>query len=175
MQQTTQPMMSQYVLPVAPRKPSFFARRWVQLVGVALVAFFLGIAMGGAGKAAAPAAAPAAATAKKAAPVKKPAAPVKAETGRLPIADGDWTLATVQVKNDGLGDLGGTARITYTGDNKAGGDALFTVTVFVGGRQVGTLDGSATQVEPGRTQSVTLISSDKFAKGPYSYDFQKTL
>jgi len=38
----------------------------------------------------------------------------------------------MQVKNDGLGDLGGVARITYTGNDQSGGDNLFTVTLFKG-------------------------------------------
>jgi hypothetical protein len=96
-------------------------------------------------------------------------------TADLPISDGDWRLDSIRVKDDGLGDFGGTGRVTYTGDSPEGGTNLFTVTVFVKGKDVAALEGSADEVEPGTAATVQFISSDKFVKGPYKYDFQKEL
>jgi hypothetical protein len=78
------------------------------------------------------------------------------------------------VSSPGTRDFGGTARVTYTGSNPEGGTNLFTVTVFVGGKDVAALNGSADSVEPGRAATVQLISQDKFIGGPYKFDFQKT-
>jgi hypothetical protein len=98
----------------------------------------------------------------------KPAAP----TGTLPMADGDWRLDTLQLKNDGLGDFGGTARITYTGSDSSGGSNVFTITVLKGSTVVATLNGSADNVQPDGTETVQLISSDSWKPGKYTYDFQ---
>ncbi len=96
-------------------------------------------------------------------------------TAKLPLQNGDWRLDSIQVKNDGLGDFGGTARITYTGKDSTGGDNLFTVTVFKGKKVVATLNGAANSVKPGTTATVQLISSDKYVPGLYKYDFQNDL
>jgi hypothetical protein len=93
----------------------------------------------------------------------------------LPIQNGDWRMDSIRVKNDGLGDFGGVARVTYTGDDQDGGDNIFTVTVFKHGRDVAVLNGSANTVLPGHTVTVDLISTDKFVQGPYKYDFQNDL
>ncbi|MGA5193611.1 hypothetical protein [Streptomyces exfoliatus] len=82
-------------------------------------------------------------------------------------------MDSVTVRDNGLGDFGGRARVTYTGDNPDGGGNTFTVTVFKGGKDVASLLGSASEVPPGRTVTVDLISTDKFVRGPYTYDFQK--
>src|SRR4051812_13850367 len=73
-----------------------------------------------------------------------------APTAKLPITDGDWRLDTLRVKDDGLGDFSATGRITYTGSDSTGGGNLFTVTVFVGGKDVAVLQGSADDVQAGR-------------------------
>ena len=65
------------------------------------------------------------------------------------------------MKNDVLGDFGGTARVTYTGSDASGGDNVFTVTVFKGKKVVATLTGGANTVRPGTTATVQFISSDK--------------
>jgi hypothetical protein len=96
-------------------------------------------------------------------------------TSKLPLQNGDWRLDSIQVKNDGLGDFGGTARVTYTGDDSEGGDNIFTVTVFKGTKVAATLTGSANTVQPGTAVTVQFISSDKFVAGPYKYDFQNDL
>jgi hypothetical protein len=96
--------------------------------------------------------------------------------GKLPLEDGDWRLDQLRVEDDGLGDFGGTARITYTGDDPEGGTNIFTVTVFdKGGEFLGAMQGSAQEVKAGGTVSVQLVSTDKFVKGPYTYDFQNDL
>jgi hypothetical protein len=96
-------------------------------------------------------------------------------TAKLPIQNGDWRLDSIRVKNDGVGDFGATTRVTYTGDNPEGGTNLFTVTVFVGGKDVAVLNGSANSVQPGQAATVQLISTDKFVGGPYKFDFQNDL
>lgn len=96
-------------------------------------------------------------------------------TVKMPLQNGDWRLDSIQVKNDGLGDFGGTARITYTGSDSSGGDNIFTVTVFKGKNVVATLNGGANTVKPGSTATVQFISSDKYVPGPYKYDFQNDL
>jgi hypothetical protein len=96
-------------------------------------------------------------------------------TAKLPIQNGDWRLDSIRVKDDGLGDFGGTARVTYTGDDPEGGTNIFTVTVFVGGKDIAALQGSANAVMSGRAATVQFISQDKFVGGPYKYDFQNDL
>jgi hypothetical protein len=93
-------------------------------------------------------------------------------TATFPMQDGDWRLDSVRLKNDGLGDFGGTGRITYTGDDSGGGNNTFTLTIFKGGKEIAALNGSATDVKPATTVTVQWVSSDKFASGPYTYDFQ---
>lgn len=107
----------------------------------------------------------------------KPTATNSAADGgkALPIQNGDWRLDSLRVVNDGLGSFGATARVTYTGKDDAGGTNLFTVTVFKGGKDIAVLNGSATSVAPGSTATVQFISTDKFAAGPYTYDFQNDL
>ena len=90
-----------------------------------------------------------------------------------PIESGDWRLDSITVRDNGFGDFGGRARITYTGDNAEGAINTFTITVFKGGKDVASLKGSASDVPPGRTITADLISTDKFVSGPYAYDFQK--
>jgi hypothetical protein len=96
--------------------------------------------------------------------------------GKLPLQDGDWRLDQLRLENNGFSDdFGGTARVTYTGDNEEGGTNIFTITVFKGAEAVATLQGSANTVKPNSTVSVQLISTDKYVKGPYKYDFQNDL
>jgi hypothetical protein len=96
--------------------------------------------------------------------------------GTLPIEDGDWRLDSVSLKDDGLGDFGGISRITYIGqDNNASN--IFTVTVLAkDGSVVASLQGSAEGMGPNGTETVQLISSDKWEPGNYKlFDFQKGL
>ena len=48
--------------------------------------------------------------------------------------------------------------------------------MFVDGKYVAALNGSAQSVEPGRAATVQVVSTDKFVHaGPYEYDFQTDL
>ena len=96
-------------------------------------------------------------------------------TATLPIQNGDWRLDSIRVVNDGLGDFGATGRVTYTGDDGDGGNNVFTLTIFKGGKDIGVLQGSASTVLPGKTVTVQFISTDKVVAGPYTYDFQNDL
>lgn len=96
-------------------------------------------------------------------------------SSKLPLQNGDWRLDSIKVKDDGLGDFGGTARISYTGDDENGGTNLFTITLFDGKEVVGTLQGSANTVKPGSAVTVQLISQDKYKEGTFKYDFQNDL
>jgi hypothetical protein len=101
-------------------------------------------------------------------------APAPTSGGKaLPLSSGDWRLDSAILKDDGLGDFGGTGRVTYTGKSSDGGSNVFTVTVFVGGQQVATLDGSVDSVAPGDQATIQFVSDDKIVPGPYTYDFQK--
>jgi uncharacterized protein DUF2510 len=95
----------------------------------------------------------------------------------LPKQNGDWRLDQMQLKDDGLGDFGGVGRITYTGDDKEGGDNLFTVTVFSkdGDTILATLTGSANSVKPGQTVTAQFISGDEYKAGKYAFTFQNDL
>lgn len=102
--------------------------------------------------------------------------PAPAEEGaQPPIESGDWRLDSITVSDNGLGDFGGRARITYTGDDPSGGSNVFTITVFVDGQVVASLMGSANEVPPGGTVTADLVSTDEFQPGPYAYDFQKDI
>lgn len=90
---------------------------------------------------------------------------------QLPIQNGDWKLISATVKDDGLGDLGGHSRVTYTGSD-TGASNVFELTVFKNGKDIGVLTGSADGVQPGQTVTVTWISSDSYVGGPYTYGFQ---
>lgn len=105
-------------------------------------------------------------------PTTTTSAAPQAKGTQPPIESGDWRLDSITVR-DNLGDFGGRARITYTGDSPDSGTNVFTITVFKGGKDVASLQGSASDVPPGRTITAELISTDKFVPGPYTYDFQK--
>lgn len=107
--------------------------------------------------------------------VKAAPAAAGGPTAKLPIQNGDWRMDSVRVKDNGLGDFSGVARVTYTGANPAGGGNLFTLTVFVGGKDVAVLNGSAEDVKPGTAETVQFISGDNFVGGPYKFDFQNDL
>jgi hypothetical protein len=92
-------------------------------------------------------------------------------TGGLPLRDGDWQLDSVTVSSNSHGDFAGTAGITYTGGSPDGEDN-FTVTLFKGGNEVGTLRGKASGTAKDHGGTVELTSSDPWVEGPYSYDFQ---
>ena len=84
-------------------------------------------------------------------------------------SDGGWVLESTKFEAS-LGDFGGTARITNTEDSTRSGS--FTLTLFKGDEQVGTVTGFASDVESGKTVTVQLISTDDYVSGPYRVEFQ---
>lgn len=89
---------------------------------------------------------------------------------RAGLADKSFTSTAPLLKDDGLGDFGGTARVTNASDQEH--TATFTYTVFRGSAQVATLQGAANAVAPGKVATVQLISQDKYVAGPYRVEFQ---
>jgi hypothetical protein len=84
--------------------------------------------------------------------------------------DKHFAVYYVQVKDDGLGDIGGIARVKNVGSTPLSG--TFTFTFFQGGTIVGTAQGSAQGVSPGQTVTVQLVSQDKMFAGRFRYQFQ---
>jgi hypothetical protein len=85
-------------------------------------------------------------------------------------SDKDFAVETLQIQDDGLGDIGGIARITNTASNPLTG--IFTFTFFQGGQVVGTAQASAQSVGPGQTVTVQLVSQDSMISGSFRYQFQ---
>jgi hypothetical protein len=84
--------------------------------------------------------------------------------------DKHFAVYYLQVKNDGLGDIGGIARVKNVASTSLSGS--FTFTFFQGGTIVGTAAGSAQGVSPGKTVSVQIVSQDKMFAGRFRYQFQ---
>jgi len=110
------------------------------------------------------------ATPKESKPENTPAS--SGPTDELPLQNGDWRLDSISVEDNGRGDFMGMASIAYTGKNPEGEDAIFTVTLFKGGKDVAVLQASANAVTPEDAATVQLPSSDPWVSGPYTYDFQ---
>jgi hypothetical protein len=89
---------------------------------------------------------------------------------RATVADKDFAVQSLQIKDDGLGDIGGIARLTNTSSDTL--TATFTFTFFQGGQIVGTAVGSANEVAPGQTVTVDLSSQDRMISGRFHYEFQ---
>lgn len=87
-----------------------------------------------------------------------------------PLADKGWVVASYILKDDGTGNLGGSARVTNTASTAR--DLLGKLTVFKAGAQVGNLDLAAQGVAPGQTVTVDLVGTDKYTPGPYAVQFQ---
>jgi ABC-type amino acid transport system permease subunit len=85
-------------------------------------------------------------------------------------SDKDFAVQALQIQDDGVGDIGGIARITNTASNALTG--VFTFTFFQGGQVVGTAQGSAQSVAPGQTVTVQLVSQDRMISGSFRYQFQ---
>lgn len=102
-----------------------------------------------------------------------PAAPATtaAATGKV---DGDWEMVSFKAEKDFAGNFGGTARIKYNGSDSDASNN-FTVTLFKGEEQVGSLLGPLLTIAPGQTKTVQFISTDKYVVGPYTVEFQKDL
>ncbi|MEJ7634315.1 DUF2510 domain-containing protein [Aeromicrobium sp.] len=165
-------------------RPWFKKKRWILAIALLLIIVIVAATSGGGSSdddsASNTSDAPSASTEKKTDEGSNSGEESKDEpsafgSSKFPLQNGDWRLDSIKIKDDGLGSLGGTARITYTGDNEDGGTNIFTVTLFKGKDAVGSLQGSANTVKPGTAVTVQFISTDEFVKGPYKYDFQNDL
>jgi hypothetical protein len=85
-------------------------------------------------------------------------------------SDKDFAVQDLQIKDDGLGDIGGIARVTNTSSNSL--TATFTFTFFQGSRIVGTAQGVANEVAAGQTVTVDLVSTSPIFSGSFRYEFQ---
>jgi hypothetical protein len=86
------------------------------------------------------------------------------------VSDKDFSVQDLQIKDDGLGDIGGIARLTNTSSKSLTG--TFTFTFFQGGKIVGTAIAVANSVGPGQTVTVDLSSQDPMITGQFRYQFQ---
>lgn len=167
-------------------------RRWVQVTAAGIAGLALGSAGAGSGQekptervsaeirevpgptvyvtvTASPSEAAPAPAPTSAAPRPTTKAPAPPPTERKP-ADKSFRVETLNVEDDGLGDFGGTARVTNTASDEK--SAIMTFTLFMGGKQVAVLQGAVDEVSPGQTVTVQLISSDDYRGGPFRYEFQ---
>lgn len=82
-----------------------------------------------------------------------------------------FVVETLQIKDDGLGDIGGIARLKNTTASTL--TITFTFTFFTtGGSVVGTATGDANDVAPGETVTVNLLSQDPISRIPSSFKYQ---
>lgn len=88
------------------------------------------------------------------------------------ISDKNWTVVpgSLLTSADFGGDWKGTVRITN--DNYDAQSASFTFTIMRAGQQIGTMSGNVSQVSPGQTVTVELISFDSYSPGAFRYYFQ---
>lgn len=173
-----------------PKKKREHPRRWPWAVGAGIVGIIIGTSGGNNASTAQPDAqtaavaspaptvtvtAPAAATAPAptvtvTATVTAAAAPVAAApaAGTNTAKDGKWSASDIQVKDDGLGDFGGTLRLSGP-DASA---ASVQLSVLKGGSVVATMSGASSNFSG--TETVQLISSDKYTSGDYDYELKVT-
>jgi hypothetical protein len=86
------------------------------------------------------------------------------------VRDKDFTVQDLVIRDDGLGDIGGIARVTNTASRAL--TATFTFTFFQNGSIVGTAVGIANDVAPDQTVTVALSSQDSMISGRFRYQFQ---
>lgn len=167
--------------PQAPKR-SWFARHKILTAALAVFALFVVAGVAGSGKKANTSASDpltSATPAATSAPVSPAAAPSSAAASPAAAAapavsskpnDKGWVVQSLMTADDGVGDFGGTARITNTNDSAK--TAVFTFTLARAGQQIASLQGSAQQVSAGKTVTVQLISQEKYSAGKYTWDFQ---
>jgi hypothetical protein len=100
--------------------------------------------------------------------ISAPAPPPPATTSGP--SDKDFTVDDLQIQDDGLGDIGGVARVTNTSTQSL--TATYTFTFFQSGQLVGTAEGSSQDVAPGQTVTVQLTSESPMISGSFRYQFQ---
>lgn len=84
---------------------------------------------------------------------------------------GGWEVTSLDVGSDFIDDFEASTRIV----NGTGSDvesAAFTITVLDGNDIFATLNGFSGAVADGETSTVSFISTDDFAEGDFSYEFQ---
>ena len=96
-----------------------------------------------------------------------PAPPPTAAAG---LSDGSFTATSPTGVKDASGICSGTGRITNTSNSEK--TAVVTYTLFKGGEQKATLQGSANAVAAGKTATVQLISTSPCGAGPFTFEFQ---
>jgi len=168
--------------PTEPRK-----RRWLLPTAVGVGAFLLGliigVAAGGDADQTVADADPAptitvTATAAPAAPTEPPAE--EAPPTEPPAGDDDvlsdegWTLANLEVRDDGVGDFGAVGRVTNETGSAVEG-ALFSLTVLdPDGGVVATMDTSVSNVDAGETVTAEFFGVDDYQEGDWIYEFTVT-
>ena len=86
-------------------------------------------------------------------------------------SDKGIVVEELDVKNDGLGDIGGVARLKNTLSKTV--TFTFTFTFFKSnGTVAGTAEGSADSVAPGQIVTVNLLSQDPISGLPASFHYQ---
>ena len=103
------------------------------------------------------------------APAAESSAPAEESSAPAAEEDGDWKIGAIKVKKNSFG-YDGTMRVTnIVGDSRS---ATFTVTALdKSGGVVGTMSGVVNDVKPGKTVTVTLITTDDL-KGATKYEAQ---
>jgi len=112
-------------------------------------------------------------TATHSAPVVTPAPAAAADAvDPTTLSNNGWKVATFNMKDDGAGNFGATARIVNaTGSDKKA--SAFTMTVLDASKSiVATLVGSAMSVAKDATVTVQFASTDPYKAGTYLYAFQ---
>jgi hypothetical protein len=95
-----------------------------------------------------------------------------AAAGQKP-TDNSWVLEGTQFAADPLGQYGGTFQVTNAASKPRTG--VFTITLLANGQPVARLKGVATNVMPGQTATVKVVSSDKWVDGSTTLQFENTL
>jgi hypothetical protein len=89
------------------------------------------------------------------------------------LTDNSWVLEGTQFAADPLGQYGGTFQVTNAASKPRTG--VFTITLVANGQPVARLKGVATNVVPGQTATVKVVSSDRWVDGPTTLQFENTL
>jgi hypothetical protein len=89
------------------------------------------------------------------------------------LTDNSWVLAGTQFAADPLGQYGGTFQVTNAASSPRTG--VFTITLLANGQPVARLKGVATDVMPGQTATVKVVSTDKWVDGSTTLQFENTL
>ena len=94
-----------------------------------------------------------------------PAAPAPAQS-----SDKGFSIAGLQLAQDGLGDWQAVARITNT--TTATRTGVFTVTIFRAGSVIATVQGSVSSLAAANANTVTFVSSTPYSAGDVTTTFQ---